>query len=585
MLSDSSVDPSLTSKLEHLNFDLKDLSWYIRDDPASTSQRINCLDRCLVSAGKWMSNAKAIADLRSKRRMKNDVTSFEPTPPLQPSNKFSYAKTPVIPSSLLYRSTNNEVIRPRGDILVRPRAPSVTRMASPSPYPRHIPNFPSDLPSPPLRIDTSSTAIDSHDVHRFPTPPNSTSQLKSRTTPVSRFAPPLDLPSPPMSVEMTTSLISYPPSPSSHNSVSTRDTTAQTSRPNFPSPLVLPSPALEADVSSNQSSYSFTRTNSSMTRDTSPAPSYSQTSSPIPRGRPLNPVTHGNIFQGKSITPHRILSRRPSTDISGSSVNADEIGRWFKFGSTKFAAREYAKAEPFLDRVLKESDAQSDWREETMRMLVLIYGKTGRLSEASELLNQGFDGRDGTIETLAGDLCQERRWEEVVKLLHYEFQARENMLERVSRAFVIDEKWSDARSVLIELMRYGGEETMKGLERMSVLAEICWRKGDLEDTKHWCITAMRGEKSVLDKGNPLFAQFVKMMVQVCETQENADGAAEYKALLSFDVQCTSLRNSFSNFRLRGARTDISITTQGCRNTSRERFQRSSTNEQTTQIDS
>ena len=172
-----------------------------------------------------------------------------------------------------------------------------------------------------------------------------------------------------------------------------------------------------------------------------------------------------------------------------------------------------------------------------MRMLVLIYGKTGRLTEANDLLNQEFEGRDRTIETLAAELCQERRWEEVVRILHHEFQARENVLERVSRAFVMDEKWGDAKGVLIELMKYGAEETMKGLERMSVLAEVCWAKGDLTDTKHWCVTAIRGEGSILEKGNPLFAQFVKILVQVCEAQEDAEGAAEYKGLLSFDVQC------------------------------------------------
>ena len=417
-------------------------------------------------------------------------------------------------------------------MVVRPRAPSLTRMASPSPRHHQIPNFPSDLPSPPLRIDTSSTAIDSrHTRGPFPTPPDSTSQLVSRATPINRFAPPFDLPSPPTSVGITTPPISYPPSPN----YGFPSTTVPVNRPNFPSPLVLPSPALETDVSPNQSNYSYTGTNSSVIRDTS---SVSSLSSPIPRGRASSSATPSNTFQAKSATPHRILSRRPSTDTTLSGASGDEIGRWFKFGSTHFSTKEYTKAEPFLERILKESNTQNEWRAETMRMLVLIYGKAGRLSEACELLNQGFEGRDGTIETLAGDLCQERRWVDVVKLLRYEFQGRESVLERVSRAFVMDEKWGDAKGVLIELLKYGGEATMKGLERMSVLAEVCWEKGDLEDTKHWCITAIRGETSGLEKGNPLFAQFVKILVQVCEAQESAEEVTEYKALLSFDVQCT-----------------------------------------------
>ena len=490
--------------------------------------------------------ATSIVDLRSKRRMKQEITSFEPT---HQSNKYSYTKSNPIPNSSLYRSTSNEVIRPIADILTRPRGASVTKAASASPISRHLPNFPTDLSSSHLRIDTSSNAADSRYAPEFPSPPDSTSQFAPRgrsATPANRYALPLDLPSPPMSdMSASPTGYGYPPNPPSQ--LSTRETSVPVNRPNFPSPLTLPSPALENDISSKANNQRYRPTNPppySMTRDTSPTPSssVSHTSSPTSRGmssRPDRCETPGNIFQPKFFTPRDILQRRsPSTDTTTSTVNTDEIGRWFKFGSKNFAAKEYGKAEPFLDRVLKESDIHSLWREETMRMMVLIYGKTGRLTEANDLLNQGFEGRDRTIETLASELCQERRWEEVVRILHHDFQARENVLERVSRAFVMDSKWSDARSVLIELMKYGAEDTMKGLERMSVLADVCWARGDLDDTKRWCVNAIRGEKSVLDKGNPLFAQFVKILVQVCEAQEDAEGAANYSALLSCDVQCT-----------------------------------------------
>src|SRR5271170_4787571 len=103
MLGKSSLDPGLPSKLEQVRLDLKDLSWYIREDPTTNSPRINCLDRCLTSAGKWLSMATAIVDLRSKRRMKTEVASFEPMPPVHQSNKFSYTKTHAIPSSSLHR--------------------------------------------------------------------------------------------------------------------------------------------------------------------------------------------------------------------------------------------------------------------------------------------------------------------------------------------------------------------------------------------------------------------------------------------------------------------------------------------------
>src|SRR5271154_1012940 len=249
MLGKSSLDPGLPSKLEQVRLDLKDLSRYIREDPTTDSPRINCLERCLSSAGRMVSMATSIVDLRSKRRMKQEITSFEPT---HQSNKYSYTKSNPIPNSSLYRSTSNEVIRPIADILTRPRGASVTKAASASPISRHLPNFPTDLSSSHLRIDTSSNAADSRYAPEFPSPPDSTSQFAPRgrsATPANRYALSLDLPSPPMS-DMSASPTGhgYPPNPPSQ--LSTRETSVPVNRPNFPSPLALPSPALENDISS-----------------------------------------------------------------------------------------------------------------------------------------------------------------------------------------------------------------------------------------------------------------------------------------------------------------------------------------------
>src|SRR5271170_3734419 len=208
MLSKSSLEPNLPPKLDQVRLDLKDLFRYIREDPSTDSPRINCLERCLSSAGKLVSMAASIVDLRLKRRMKQEV---EPPQSQPPSNKFSYTKPSAIPNSSLYRSTSNEVLRPIADTFSRPRGTSVTSGASSSPISRHRPNFPTDLSSPPLRIDTYSNVVDSRQPHDFPTPPDSASQFVPRGrsgTPANRYAPPLDLPSPPMS-DMSTSPKGY----------------------------------------------------------------------------------------------------------------------------------------------------------------------------------------------------------------------------------------------------------------------------------------------------------------------------------------------------------------------------------------
>src|SRR5271170_2788118 len=218
MLSKSSLEPNLPPKLDQVRLDLKDLFRYIREDPSTDSPRINCLERCLSSAGKLVSMATSIVDLRLKRRMKQEV---EPPQSQPPSNKFSYTKPSANPNSSLYRSTSNEVLRPIADTFARPRGATLTRVASPSPISYRLPNF----PTAPLQIDTSRNAIESRHHHNFPTPPDSASQFVPRGrsgTPVNRYAPPLDLPSPPMS-DISPSPKSYAYPSNAPSPYSTRD--------------------------------------------------------------------------------------------------------------------------------------------------------------------------------------------------------------------------------------------------------------------------------------------------------------------------------------------------------------------------
>ena len=269
-------------------------------------------------------------------------------------------------------------------------------------------------------------------------------------------------------------------------------------------------------------------------RSPSTAPSIDSTPSSLSRCDP--PDVKSDI--SSTISKRQRIHRKEDSNDAGSDV--DVIQQWLKSGSEYYAAKDYERAEVLLERVLKRSQSkygtQFAWRDETIRMLVVIYCNLGNWVEANELLNQQFDEKDKIIETLAAKFCQERRWDDAARLLHFQFEGRESVMERVARAYVLDQKWSQAKKTLLELIKYKAEESVRGLERMYILAEVCQWKGDYEDTKEWCLLALQGPKTVLEKLHPLFHQFVKLLVQACEDQHDMVGAEKYKALLSSDVQ-------------------------------------------------
>ena len=217
----------------------------------------------------------------------------------------------------------------------------------------------------------------------------------------------------------------------------------------------------------------------------------------------------------------------------------DLIQQSLKLGSDSFAAKEYTKAELILRKLLKQSESKFgrnfSWRGELTVMLVEIYYKLGKRADANTLLDQQCKSREKTFETLSAKFMQDRKWDYVVLLLRHEFQSRENVLERISRAFVLDKRWDDARDMLLDLIKYRSEESMRGLERMAILAEVCFIRKDYEESKHWCLRALNGKKTVLEKSHPLFTQFCTILVKVADLQGDIMGQAEYKALLSGDV--------------------------------------------------
>ena len=223
------------------------------------------------------------------------------------------------------------------------------------------------------------------------------------------------------------------------------------------------------------------------------------------------------------------------------SEKADQIKSLLQIGTNSFTTKDYRKAQTLLEQVLRQSESEFGndftWRAKTMDMLVVSYCNLGKWVELNNILNEQYEGRNETLVMLTSQFCQERRWEDAMKLLYHEFEGKEGVLEKIARAFfVLDRPLAEAKPLLTVLMKYKGQDTRRGLERMYILAELCWRERDLNDAKRWCMTALEGENTVLEKSDPLFYQFVKLLVQICDAQHDHSGAENFSKLLSSDVQ-------------------------------------------------
>jgi ankyrin repeat protein len=223
----------------------------------------------------------------------------------------------------------------------------------------------------------------------------------------------------------------------------------------------------------------------------------------------------------------------PSNSSISDKTHVQAIRQWFDSAAATFASGDYVKAEPILVWVLNESDGRDfEWIESTISMLLEVYFRVSKWNQVNDLVSQEFDGRDGVLEKLGIKFCQERRWNDVERILRYDFKGKENAMIRVARSYIGNQKWDDAKKHLVELMKFQSESSQSGLERMYILADVCWTKKDLDDARYWCLRAVQGKDTLLDKTHALFFQFISLLVRVCEAQGNTIEARAFKALLA-----------------------------------------------------
>jgi hypothetical protein len=198
-----------------------------------------------------------------------------------------------------------------------------------------------------------------------------------------------------------------------------------------------------------------------------------------------------------------------------------------------------------LEQVIKGSETMFGddypWRAETKSLLAETCIRLGRWDDAGKIFAEKYDGREAQIDAMANGFLRERQWDRLNWVLRHKFSGRENIMEAASRALILDQKWAEAKEMLVGLMTYKKEDSARGLERMYLLAEACWSRKDLGDAKQMCITAIESQNSILQRSDPLYSQFVKLAVQICDAQNEREQAEKFRSLLSFGVAGTSIK--------------------------------------------
>jgi tetratricopeptide (TPR) repeat protein len=241
-----------------------------------------------------------------------------------------------------------------------------------------------------------------------------------------------------------------------------------------------------------------------------------------------------------------ILSASPVPTTQSTTSDAELIQQWRLSGSRNFATGDYGRAQMLLEQVIKGSETMFGddyaWRAETKSLLAETCIRLGRWDEAGKIFTEKYDGREAQIDSVANGFLRERQWDKLTWVLQQKFSGRETIMEAASRALILDQKWAEAKEMLVGLMTYKKEDCARGLERMYLLAEVCWSRKDLGDAKQMCITAIESQNSILQRSDPLYSQFVKLAIQICDAQNEREQAEKFRSLLSFGVAGTTTRN-------------------------------------------
>lgn len=239
---------------------------------------------------------------------------------------------------------------------------------------------------------------------------------------------------------------------------------------------------------------------------------------------------------------NQIDSGRPLSDASTlrvidftSDIEQEAIQQMRKDAKKAFADKDYINAEPILQKILRKSEEKYlmegfPWRDKTIWMLAKACWRISKFDDAVRFFDQRFEGRDKLMESLAKESLDLRKRSDAERILVQEFQGKEAILDRLANSYLQDKKWKEAKNTFLNLMKYNADDSIR-LQRIHMLARICFALKQYQAAEEWCLLAVRGRQTTLGKRHHQFYDSVNLLTQICKAKGDHVEAKAYMAVL------------------------------------------------------
>ena len=199
-----------------------------------------------------------------------------------------------------------------------------------------------------------------------------------------------------------------------------------------------------------------------------------------------------------------------------------------------FHAGDYENLEALLEAIMEQSEKvcgrQFPWRDEIMEMRAVTSWELGKLEKADILFNESFKGRARVMERLATESFQKGKRNSAQRLLNKHFEGREPIMESLALSYIQDQRWADAKLILLELFQYDTDQDIR-LQRMYTIATICFAQKDFGEAEAWCLKAIMGYQTTSGERHHVF-ESIRLLARIYDEEGTSVHVDAYKAVLS-----------------------------------------------------
>ena len=256
----------------------------------------------------------------------------------------------------------------------------------------------------------------------------------------------------------------------------------------------------------------------------------------------------------RPIEPVNVTNYRADSD---SDSDDDFASIWRKSGMSKFKEKDYAGAEVFLEKSLKQLESQyghefhgkeeilgtlgsacahqgkkdkifkildeytepANWRHKVLEILISRFLEEEKWTEANETLakyEDEFRGKDDSLARLVSTCSKQGGWSVAANITgkYLEFRGRDRVLQICISACREKSKWNEAEGFLLELLKDKTRSESDAAESMHTLAEVYLAKKDLVAAQDFCQKAVDARKRTLGKKHPLYLESIYLIAKI-----------------------------------------------------------------------